>query len=418
MPIEDWIRKAARATWKKERAPREALESHKPDFGLFRDLNLQMVFGVTLISVLGVASVAPLFPAIAKDLGISPARVSWLITAFTLPGVFLPPFLGVMTDRVGRKAVLVPALFLFALAGSACAFTRDFETLIALRFLQGMGAAPLSGLNVTLVGDLYKGHKRVDALGFNASVLSVGTAVYPALGGALGLLGWHTPFLLPLLAIPVGLGSIFILKLPPLPASKPPLKAYLLQAARMAKDPRILGIFLASTSTFVILYGSFHTYLPILMAARFNVSSLVIGLMASSMSVSNAVLASQAGRLGRIYGERSVLRTSFILFALALVLIPLMPLLPLLLIPTLIYGCAQGMNIPATQALLSDLAPEENRAVFMSLNGMVLRLGQTLGPLVMGWVYVAFGPEAPLYAGALLGLSLFAVLPFMVRERD
>ena len=79
MPIEDWIRKAARATWKKERAPREALESHKPDFGLFRDLNLQMVFGVTLISVLGVASVAPLFPAIARDLGISPARVSWLV---------------------------------------------------------------------------------------------------------------------------------------------------------------------------------------------------------------------------------------------------------------------------------------------------------------------------------------------------
>lgn len=418
MAIEDWIRKAAKATWKKERPQRETQESRKPDFTLFRDVNLQMVFGVTLISVMGVASVAPLFPAIARDLGISPAQVSWLITAFTLPGVFLPPFLGVMTDRVGRKSVLVPSLFLFALAGAGCAFTRDFETLLLLRFLQGMGASSLSGMNVTLVGDLYKGNRRVDALGFNASVLSMGTAVYPALGGALGLLGWHVPFALPLLAIPVGLGALLILETPALPASKPPLKAYLLQAARMAKDPRILGVFLASTSTFVILYGSFHTYLPILMAGRFRVSSLVIGLMASSMSLSNALLASQAGRLGRMYGERNVLRTSFILFALALVLIPLMPRLALLLLPTLVYGCAQGMNIPATQALLSNLAPEENRAVFMSLNGMVLRLGQTLGPLVMGWVYVAFGPEAPLYAGALLGLSLFAVLPFMVRERD
>ena len=186
----------------------------------------------------------------------------------------------------------------------------------------------------------------------------------------------------------------------------------------MAKDPRILGIFLASTSTFIILYGSFHTYLPILMAVRFRVSSLVIGLMASSMSLSNALLASQAGRLGRMYGERNVLRTSFILFALALILIPLMPRMALLLLPTLVYGCAQGMNIPATQALLSDLAPEENRAIFMSLNGMVLRLGQTIGPLLMGWVFLAFGPEAPFYAGAILGLALFAVLPFLVRERE
>jgi ACDE family multidrug resistance protein len=418
MAIEDWIRKAAKATWKKERPRRETQESRKPDFSLFGDVNLQMVFGVTLISVMGVASVAPLFPAIARDLGISPAQVSWLITAFTLPGVFLPPFLGVVTDRVGRKAVLVPSLFLFALAGAGCAFTRNFETLLLLRFLQGMGASSLSGMNVTLVGDLYKGNRRVDALGFNASVLSMGTAVYPALGGALGLLGWHVPFALPLLAIPVGLGALFMLKIPALPASKPPLKAYLLQAARMAKDPRILGVFLASTSTFIILYGSFHTYLPILMAGKFHVSSLVIGLMASSMSLSNALLASQAGRLGRMYGERNVLRTSFILFAFALILVPLMPRLALLLLPTLVYGCAQGMNIPATQALLSDLAPEENRAVFMSLNGMVLRLGQTIGPLLMGSIYVALGPEAPFYAGALLGLALFALLPFLIRERE
>ncbi len=415
MALNKWIREAASSRWKGRTAGRPERASRKPDFSLFGDVNLQVVFGVTLISVMGVASVAPLFPVIAADLGLSPAQVSWLITVFTVPGVFMPPFLGVMADRVGRKAVLVPSLFLFALAGAACAFTGDFHTLLLLRFLQGMGAASLSGMNVTLIGDLFRGKDRVDALGFNASVLSVGTAIYPSLGGALGLLGWHAPFALPLLAIPVGLASLFLLKTPPLPESRLPLRLYLLQAARMAGDPRILGIFLASTSTFVILYGSFHTYLPILMARKFGASSLAIGLMASSMSISNAVLASQAGRLGRIYEERNVLRTSFILFALALVLIPLLPGLPFLLVATLTYGCAQGMNIPATQALLSNLAPEENRAVFMSLNGMVLRLGQTIGPIVMGLLYVRLGPQAPFYAGAILGLALFALLPFLIR---
>lgn len=418
MALNKWIREAAKSAWKETRKKAIRGEIRKTNVLLLRDRNLQVVFGVTLISVLGVASVTPLFPTITSEFGISARQVGLLITAFTLPGVVLPPFLGIAADRLGRKAVVVPALFLFAIAGTSCAFTRDFDLLVALRFLQGMGAAPLSAMNVTLIGDLYKGNDRVDALGYNASILSIGTALYPSLGGALGLLGWHVPFALPLLALPVGLAALKVLETPPLPPAKLPLETYLLQAARMARDPRILGILLASTSTFVILYGAFFSYLPLLMAVKFGAGALAIGLISSSMSISNAVIASQAGRLATLYGERNVLRASFILFALALILVPMMPGLLFMLLVTVIYGLAQGMNIPATQALLSDLAPEENRAVFMSLNGMVLRLGQTIGPLLMGWVFVAFGPEAPFYAGALLGLALFAVLPFLVRERE
>lgn len=416
MTLEKRIREAAQSAWKKTRSVSIRGKPRKPNLQLLQDRNLQVVFGITLISVMGVASITPLFPTLAEELGISPGRIALLITAFTLPGIFLPPFLGVAADRLGRKAVVVPGLFLFALAGSACALTRDFETLVVLRFLQGMGAAPLSAMNVTLIGDLYRGNDRVDALGFNASILSIGTAVYPSLGGTLALFGWHYPFALPLLAIPVGLASLFLLELPPRPETRLPLKLYLLQAASMAKDPRLLGILLASTSTFVILYGAFLSYLPLLMAVRFGAGALAIGLLSSSMSISNAAAASQAGRLASLFGERNLLRTSFILFSLALILVPLMPALPFLLLVTVLYGCAQGMNLPATQALLSDLAPEENRAVFMSLNGMVLRLGQTVGPLFMGWIYGAFGPEAPFYAGAFLGLTLFAALPFLIRE--
>lgn len=417
MALDKKIREAAQSAWKKTRAVPIRGTPRKPNLLLLHDRNLQVVFGITLISVLGVASITPLFPAIAEDLGISAQQVGLLITAFTLPGVILPPFLGVAADRVGRKAVVVPALFLFAIAGAACALTRDFRLLVALRFLQGVGASPLSGMNVTLIGDLYRGNDRVDAIGYNASVLSIGTALYPSLGGALGLLGWHAPFLLPLLAIPVGLATLEILEIPALPVSRLPLRLYLLQAARMAKDPRILGVLLASTSTFVILYGAFFSYLPLLMAARFGAGALAIGLISSSMSLSNAAVASQAGRLATLYGERGLLRTSFILYALALILVPLVPALPFLLLVTVIYGCAHGMNIPATQALLSDLAPEENRAIFMSLNGMVLRMGQTIGPLLMGWVYATLGAEAPFYAGAILGLVLFSVLPHLIRER-
>lgn len=116
-------------------------------------------------------------------------QVGLLITVFTLPGVVLTPIWGVLSDRYGRKRVLVPSLILFGLAGGACALARNFELLMVLRTIQGVGAAALGAINVTIVGDLFSGRERTAALGYNSSVLSSATAAYPAIGGALATLG-------------------------------------------------------------------------------------------------------------------------------------------------------------------------------------------------------------------------------------
>lgn len=101
-----------------------------PEGGLLRDRNLQIIFGITLLAVMGVSSISSAFPAIVRDLGISNLDVAWLIIAFTLPGLVLSPFIGVLADRLGRKRILVPSILLFAVANTACAFTRDFNILI------------------------------------------------------------------------------------------------------------------------------------------------------------------------------------------------------------------------------------------------------------------------------------------------
>jgi MFS family permease len=149
---------------------------------VWRDHNLHVVFAVTLMAVLGSSSVTPAFPKVVEEFGVSPRQVGLLITFFTLPGVFLTPVAGVLSDKLGRKRVLVPSLLLFGVAGTACAFARDFELLLGLRALQGVGAA-LGATNVTLIGDLYEGRRRTAALGYNSRVLSTGTASYPAIGG-------------------------------------------------------------------------------------------------------------------------------------------------------------------------------------------------------------------------------------------
>jgi ACDE family multidrug resistance protein len=156
---------------------------------VYKDHNLHVLWGVTLMAVLGVSSVTPAFPRIVQDLGVSSGQVGLLITVFTLPGIVLTPVLGVLSDRYGRKKILVPALLLFGVAG---ALARRFELLLALRFFQGMGAAALGTLNVTVIEDMYGGRERSAALGYNSSVLSVGTASYPAIGGALATFGGST----------------------------------------------------------------------------------------------------------------------------------------------------------------------------------------------------------------------------------
>ncbi|MGD2123664.1 MAG: MFS transporter, partial [Gemmatimonadota bacterium] len=150
------------------------------DRPLFLDPNLNIIFGVTLLAVLGVSSIAPVFPTVARELDVAPEAVGLLITVFTMPGIILTPIFGILADRFGRKKILVPALLLFSLAGSSCSLARDFELLLLLRFLQGVGAASLGSLNATLIGDLFSGRRRTEAMGYNASILSVGTAIYPS----------------------------------------------------------------------------------------------------------------------------------------------------------------------------------------------------------------------------------------------
>jgi ACDE family multidrug resistance protein len=381
---------------------------------IYLETNLQILFGITLTAVMGVASVTPAFPKIIQDLGISSTRIGLLITVFTFPGVILTPVLGVFADRYGRKRILIPSMFLFGIAGGACALSRDFNLLLIMRFFQGIGAASLGALNVTIIGDLYSGRELAAAMGYNASVLSVGTASYPAIGGALAMVAWYYPFALPLLAIPLGFVVLFLLKNPE-PKTDQHLKAYFRNVLKSLKNRQVVGIFIASIVTFIILYGPLLTYLPLLLADSFNASPLIIGLFISVMSIITAFTSSQLGKLTKKFSEKTLLKTTFLLYGLAVFLIPLLPKLTAFLLPAVIFGIAHGLNIPCFQTLLAGLAPMEYRGAFMSLNGMVLRLGQTLGPLLMGFVFSLWGIGATFYSGAGLAGLMFLFGVIMIR---
>ncbi|MCC8194964.1 MAG: MFS transporter [Deltaproteobacteria bacterium] len=376
---------------------------------------LFLAFGATTSMVLGVSSIMPMVPALSKIFGISLASASLVITVFTLPGVVFTLFAGLLADRFGRRAVLVPSLFLFCFAGAACAFADSFETLLLFRFFQGVGAAPLGVLNTTIIADTWSGRTMSSLIGYNITILNVGTAIYPSLGGALAVLDWRYPFLLPLLALPVFWVALTTRLANPGTAGT--LRHYFAEVGRIFQTRRIVGLLGITGLTFVLLYGPMITSFPVLADAYFFASPAAIGLVMAFSSIGAALTASQLGRLYGRFTPRGLLLFSQILYVASLAAMVNVPGLWWAIAPTLVYGMGQGLITPNVQAQLLIAASPAQRASVMSVNGMLLRLGQTVAPVTFSAVMVGWGIPWGFYLG--IGLSAAIVVlavAFVPRE--
>jgi len=381
---------------------------------LLQDKNLQIIFGVTVMAVLGIFSITPAFPKMVVALGISPAKIGLLISVFTVPGIFLMPILGVLADLFGRKTVLVPCLVLFAVAGTLCFWARDFQSLLILRFFQGVGAAPLSSLNITLITDLFSGNERTSAMGYNQSAFSLGAAGMTALGGVLATALWSYPFLLPISALPMAYLVMFILNSPNKKGGNT-FKRYAADVFIMLRKRELMGIYVATIVTFVLVSGAYLTFFPLLMGIRQDTPPLIIGLIMSGMTIASALSSVCIGKIARIISEPRLIVLAFILYALALGIVPFINKVWLLLFPAAVFGVAQGLNLPSIQAHLGGLSKVENRAILISFYGTALRLGQTAGPIIAGTFFTFYGINGVFLTSACLAVVTSGLIMYLIR---
>jgi len=136
----------------------------------------------------------------------------------------------------------------------------------------------------------------------------------------------------------------------------------------------------------------------------------------AGLSISTAVTSANLGRLAKIFGEVQVMRVGFVLFGLGLAIIPLAPVVWALAVPAVFLGFAFATTIPVVQVLLTGIAPVDRRGAVMSLNGTVLRLGQTLGPPIMAMVHRVAGIDAVFYFGAIFALCLAGLMTWAVKR--
>ncbi|MFI6149107.1 MFS transporter [Streptomyces sp. NPDC051109] len=163
---------------------------------------------VMFLAAMDSAVTAAAAPQIVADLGGGTA-FGWLLSAYVLAATVSLPLYGTLADSRGRRPVLIGGTLLFLSGSVLCAAGWSMPSLIAFRFVQGLGAGAIQGTVQTVAGDLYEPHERGRVQAALASVWSVAALAGPAVGGALAQYGqWRGIFLLNL---PLGLVAVWLL---------------------------------------------------------------------------------------------------------------------------------------------------------------------------------------------------------------
>src|SRR5699024_949886 len=147
----------------------------------------------------------PVLPMMEDELGISPVQSSLIITVYSLIAIVLIPIAGYLSDRFGRKKIIVPSLIITAIGGlvsglAAMLMNESFILILIGRIIQGIGASGTFPVVLPLIGDMYKEDQKVSAgLGMVETSNTIGKVLSPIIGASLAMITWYTP----LLSIPI-----------------------------------------------------------------------------------------------------------------------------------------------------------------------------------------------------------------------
>ena len=368
----------------------------------------QIIISTTFISLLGMPVIGPVLPVLQDVFTINNRDIGWMImSSYTLPALFFIPFTGYLADRFGKKNILIPSLFLFAVSGSLISLAQNADTVIVLRFIQGLGGSALLTLSPALVPDLFQGQERVKAMGYTGVTQGIGAGLLPMLGGLLASVTWYLPFLTAVIGLPIGLYLIIYLK-NVRPGVLPKTGTYVRDAYENLVNKDVLQLCFFTFGYVFIGFGAFISYIPSYMNTTFNTGTILIGIIIATRTISGSICSAVLNKITTRFSSRTLLVFSFVLLMLGMSAVPLTGRIEAVVFLALAYGAGFGIVRPLIQVLLFEISPENLRSTFSSANGTALRIAQTFSPLIAGLVVAGLGFQMLYYLAA--GLSFLMVI--------
>lgn len=372
--------------------------------------SLLTIFFVVFFDLLAFGIVIPILPYYSHSFGATGLQLGWLMAVYSLAQFIFSPLWGSLSDRIGRRPVLLGTIFLGALMMLLTAFAQSYETLLLARLLAGVFAANISTASA-YIADITSEENRAKGMGIIGAGYGLGFIFGPALGGFLSTHGYSLPIL-----CAAGLGfanfvfALFVLPEPPR-EGKVAVRSRWVGWTQALANPRTrwpITLFSLHTLAFTQLEVVFALF----MLARFGLQAQSAGFFLAGMGVVSAILqGGLIGRLARRYGEGSLIPVAFFFFFVSIIAAAYAPT-PLLFGICLI-GVAIGMGIgsPSLSSLASKGADPSSRGSVMGIYQSGGSLARVVGPVIAGFFFDRFGHGSPFVAsGVLMGFGFLLAL--------
>ena len=344
---------------------------------------------VPFIMVLGNSMLIPEFPQIKKALDISQFRVGLLITTFSITAGITIPFLGYLSDQIGRKKVVVPSLIIYGLGGVICGsaailLENPYKIILVGRAVQGLGAAGTAPIVMAWIGDIFQSEKRSEVLGIIEAANGVGKVTSPILGSIVGLISWVALFFFyAILSIPIAAG-VYIWGEEGEINNSGNFKKYLQQIKKILKEKglSLLSTILAGMLVLFILFGLLSYFSDILetdFKIKGVVKGLVIALPILFMSITSYINGVVLKKINKYFKIAINIGLAAVLFSLVGLNFFNQQLTAYLILFSII-GIGTGLVLPAVNTLVTSSTKSEQRGIVTSVYGSARFIGVALGP--------------------------------------
>jgi predicted MFS family arabinose efflux permease len=353
--------------------------------------------------------IAPILPRIAEQLGVGAAALAPLVTGYAVAVSAVALWMGPVSDRWGRRSVLLLGTAVMTVSLALHALAYDFGTLLTVRILAGAGGGALTGAAVAFVGDYFPPERRGWANGWVMSGFAAGQIVAVPLGAVLAdRLGFQAPFLA--FAVTMGASFVLIWKYVPQPAVRR-LEGPLGMAGIVRRYGRILrrrGTAVAAAIFLLMFLGTslYVLYLPSWLESGRGATAGEVAILFFAGGVATAIFGPVAGSLSDRIGRKPLIVGASagvaVLMAITTLIRTGMYGFHLLFFALMALVAARASPF---QAFLSEIVPDEERGSLMSLMMAVGQLGAGAGAAIAGAVYSGHG-----YRGVTLVASASVLL--------
>lgn len=390
--------------------------------------DLVALASIPLMMTLGNSMLIPILPLMEREIQITPFQSSLLITVYSVVAIVLIPISGYISDKIGRKKVMVPSLVMVGIGGIVAAagawlLESPYSVIMIGRFLQGAGAAGAFPVVLPTVGDMFQDEEEAShSLGVIETSNTFGKVLSPVLGALLAMIVWYMPFVaIPILSFLSAVLVMLLVKVPKGEKGEKEQKSFS-EFFRSVKTTFhhngrwLLSVFFIGGILMFILFG-FLFHFSSLLEEMYNIDGYMKGLLLA-IPLLFLCAASYAG--GKAAGKvkkrmKWIICCGNVVAAISLFFIkqelPLFAFISLLSIA----GVGIGVALPCLDSLLTKGIEKEERGSITSFYTSMRYVGVAAGPPIVavlmrnqpGWIYYIFSVFSVL---AVL-LTFFAIRP-------